>query len=398
MQRTCPYHICLCQKAASFGGVERFICELASWLADKDVKVSIVSNHPEVFSDHLPDNDRVSAVLGLPWQEPTLSLRQAMKACRLFRRLRADAVLFNHTKNCTFVSSVVGSRMAGVRHVVHFYHNILTADPSFRRRRVFPPRELWATRALVRLRIVAACADALVFNNRLSVENVVNAYHVPARKVHYMDLGTDTQRFRPNIGAGREQRRLLGLSEGAFVLGSSCRLSKEKGLVFLLEAVARAREARPEANICCVILGEGPQRDELALRAGQLGIGGRVIFTGFVANVHEMLNALDAFALVSSYEPFGLSLIEAMSTGLPCIATRVGGMQDIITDGKDGYLVDSGDHEALKDRIVGLADAPERRRELGAEARRTALRRFRHERVWEGLAHFLGAPGYEAEP
>ncbi len=166
-------------------------------------------------------------------------------------------------------------------------------------------------------------------------------------------------------GNGRV-RQLLGLGREEIIAGYAGRLSIEKGLAYLLEAV-RILNGRGE-RLRLLILGDGPERGVLEEMARMKGIADMVIFAGFQADVEEWLGSMDIFVLPSLTEGTPMALLEAMSAGLPVLATAVGGVPLVVEDRVNGLLAAPGDPQSLSDRLSLLLRDPAFRAKLGRAA------------------------------
>src|SRR5262249_38646408 len=138
-----------------------------------------------------------------------------------------------------------------------------------------------------------------------------------------------------------------------------------------LEMARRATVNVPKAQF--LIVGDGPRREPLEHLAQELGIYDCVHLLGSRADVPQILAASDVFALTSHNEANPVSILEAMSVGVPVVSTNVGSIREVIHDGRNGFLVEPGNAEILTSRIVQLLREPDRRREVGADARRTVV-------------------------
>ena len=160
------------------------------------------------------------------------------------------------------------------------------------------------------------------------------------------------------------------------LLGVVARLEPEKGHRHLIDAMPAILRAVPETWLA--IVGEGSEADALRAQAAELGsrVAARVVFTGRRDDVSALTSDLTLAVLPSTREAQGISLLEAMARGVPVVASAVGGIPEVVTDGVDGRLVPPGDSAALADAIVELLRDGELRRRLGDAGRRTVVDRF----------------------
>jgi glycosyltransferase involved in cell wall biosynthesis len=182
---------------------------------------------------------------------------------------------------------------------------------------------------------------------------------LPSRLVR-MASGVDANHFHPGRSFVQSS-----LPEGPRVVFTG-RLHPQKNLDLLFEIwpeVTRRTSAR------LVLIGDGPDRDRLTRRAAELGITDRVHFTGPVSDPADWLRAADVFALPSVAEGMSNSLLEAMATALPCLASAIGGNTDLLTDGKTGLLIPPGDRKAWTLGLLRVLDDPGLAKRLGAAAR-----------------------------
>jgi glycosyltransferase involved in cell wall biosynthesis len=165
------------------------------------------------------------------------------------------------------------------------------------------------------------------------------------------------------------------------------RLHEQKGVDLLLRALARIRERRPEARIRCDVVGDGPSRHELSALAAALNVASDVRFLGYRDDVAPFLDRADAFVLPSRAEGISNALLEAMTLGLPVIASAVPGNTDVIEHGANGLLFEVDDPASLASALLRLLDEPDLRGRLGREARRTVDTRYSIEHVGRRYVH-----------
>lgn len=147
------------------------------------------------------------------------------------------------------------------------------------------------------------------------------------------------------------------------------RLAGVKGVPVLLDALSQIKADMPDLRV--TLIGDGPERADLEIRAQDLGLGAVVSFAGYKSQdeVAETLASADALVLPSFAEGVPVTLMEAMASGLPVLATRVGGISELVEDGISGYLVPPGNVEALAARLRDLLSDPELRARMGAAGR-----------------------------
>ena len=226
-------------------------------------------------------------------------------------------------------------------------------------------------------------ADAFVAMSR-QIRDEMRAASVPAERIRLLPHGVDVERFLPaSPDERRALRQRLGLPDGVLAVYSG-RLLRGKGLETLVDAMGSPAVA---GKLRLVLLGSGEgQLDvepELRRRVSERGLEASVIFAGRVPNVADYLRACDMFVFPSLFEALGIALVEAAACGLPAVASRTGGIVDVIEDGRSGELVPPGDRDALGRELAALAADPERRAAMGREARAVAERRFDERDVLE---------------
>jgi glycosyltransferase involved in cell wall biosynthesis len=155
--------------------------------------------------------------------------------------------------------------------------------------------------------------------------------------------------------------------QGTFIIGTLAYLSEEKGLTYLVEAAAKVLRVHPSARF--VLVGEGPLRKQLEQQARNLGLGSSLLFTGFREDVASILKTFNAFVLPSLSEGFPTVILYAMAASLPVVATRVGGLPELVLDGITGYLAPPADGAALAESLSRLLEDPQASLALGQAGR-----------------------------
>jgi glycosyltransferase involved in cell wall biosynthesis len=224
--------------------------------------------------------------------------------------------------------------------------------------------EGWMVR---RLRVAALCHSSSV------ADEVQRRWRPPAGAVTTFPLSVDTDLFNVAVEDLRRQcRREFGVPEDAFVLVAAGRLAPSKRFDLATELLHRLSELGVVAHL--VLVGRGPEGDRLEALAAELGVTERVHRTGQLLgdDLARAFAAADVLVSTSDYEGFGLTLIEAMASGLPVVAMAVGGVTDIVQHGSTGYLVPPGDVDGFVRHLVDLSSSRPARERLGVAARSRA--------------------------
>ena len=327
-------------------GAEMVLVEAAARLNPDRFRVICGLLTPDVdriIPPHLSTVDfRMPGLNGWVW------LRFFFRLCWVIYRRRVDLIHVNSYIPGNYARLAAALMQAPI--VIDHWHGFT----RFNRKRRFICRVLGRFTDLS-LAVSEGVRDYLVSQGALS----------PA-KIRVVANGVDVAAIdaaRP----GEEVRRELGLPEGAPVIGLVGRLDHwGKGHKELFEAMASLRERHP---VHALIVGGGRRMEEVRQSAESLGLAGAVHFLGPRPDVPDLLNAMDIFVLPSYSEGVSLALLEAMAAGLPVVATAVGGLPEVVTDGETGLLIPPRDAGALAGALARLLTDPALARRLGANAR-----------------------------
>jgi len=229
-------------------------------------------------------------------------------------------------------------------------------------------REDYAGRRLLRWlgRVAGMHASCLFCLTQDMADGVIGSRIVPRGKVRLIHNGIDLSVFRQRHDRV-VVRRSLGIAPEAVVVGTVGRLTEVKNQELLIRAFAQVKGQIPEAHL--ILVGDGPLAGELRDLAASLGVDESVHFAGYQPNSAPYLQAFDVFALTSRSEGMPQSVLEASACGIPVVASRVGGLPELIEHGRTGVLFDPGDQPGLESALMALLADPPRARELGAAGR-----------------------------
>lgn len=288
-----------------------------------------------------------------------------------FRRRRPDVV---HAHTAGWLKIATAARAAGVNRVVNTLHGFEAAA------------EPWLPRSLAR--VAVRRTDRIVAVSESVREHLLRVYRAPAERVALVLNGIPLDQFRPGTRSAGV-RAALGIPQGRFVVGHVARHRAVKNQALLLDAFARFRATREDAFL--VLVGDGPLRAELEQEAVRLGIARHVRFAGDVRDTAAVYREFDVFVLSSVTEGTSVSILEALASGVPVVATAVGGTPALLRGGECGVLVPSGDAETLAEALRNLAAAPDRRAVLVRRGREWVEHRYSESRMLDRYEEIYGA-------
>jgi len=361
--QTTPKTILFVTKASEFGGAEKHLLELMHRLTRCEVRLSVLCLEEDFYTDR-KNNAQVNVI----------SCKNGLKTFydwfRTFRGMRPDVVVFVSAVPWTYNwYTPVAAWLAGIPRRVSIVHLPPPSTPA--------KVEGWSipsvlcrfrrSRRLMSWRVSAFFEDSTICVSNAIRDILVGDYRFPAKKTITIYNGVSLSEFDHYEDKALDLRTKLGLGPQEFLLVCVARLSEQKRIDLLLLAVARALRN----GVCCkcIIVGDGPLREELEEQALALGLSGHVFFEGFREDVRPYLQAGTAFVLTSRREGMPFSILEAMACGLPCIVTRVGGNSEVVTHGINGLVVSPGSVDEVADAISYLATHPQERAEMSRMAR-----------------------------
>ena len=330
------------------GGVELALARVARGLGAPAFRHSVacLTGQP-IIADHFAGVATVHCLNG-----DVDPFGQVWRLRRLIQTLRPSVV---HARNVSSWFDVAVTRLSLARRppLVLSFHGTDRAGALSSRARL--------------MAAFAARSAAHVFTvSERSRSFLSGTLRVPADRLGLIPNGVDMRRFAPHPDRHGDASR--------FHVGTVGNLSPVKNQTVLVRACAELRRAGHDVIVS--IAGEGSERRRLADAAASLGVSEFVHLRGHVDDVPAFLQSLDLFVLPSDSEAHPNALVEAMACGLPCVASRVGGIPDVITDDSVGRLFERGDVGGLVNVVADLIAAPDTRAALGRGARKRAEERY----------------------
>ena len=342
-----------------WGGVEKWMRNVSVRLGKRGHRILVIGRPGSQFLRRVGEAGVRTIPLTLRSDFDPVTIARLI---RIFRKERVELLCVNFNKELRLGG--IAGRIAGVRAVV-----CRKGLPLVRENAKFR-----ATYRHLVDRIIVPSA---------SLKRELMAYPwLPADRVDVIPNGIALE--PPNASRRTELRRRWGIGDGEMVVGSVGRLVPQKGYRVLLDAAPRIMRQCPRAKF--VLVGAGRQRAELEDRAEALGISRLVRFAGATDRPKDAIAALDVFVLPSLFEPFGQVLLEAMVCSRPIVATRVGGIPEVVEHEQSALLVPPCDSERLAQAILSLLTDRDRAMRLARAGRTRVETLFRLEPMIDRVA------------
>ena len=328
------------------GGAEHMVAELLSSLDLQQVLPKVFCVYGEPLQNTLEQSVLNRGIeIEFIGKGKGFSFAAVQKLASALKRFAPD-VVHTHLYACLYALPWAVLNRVGM---LHTFHSL----PEVENRRLV--RKLSMGTA-IRCGAVRPVAVSLSNQRRLCAY-----YHLPSERVPVVPNPVNLARFQC-VRAPSDQVRLI----------SAGRLSPEKNQALMLQAFRLALDENPDLTL--TIAGSGPEEQKLQTLCRELYLDESVRFLGHVEDVSPILAEGDVFLLSSRYEGLPIAMLEAMASDLPIIATDVGGVRDLVSDGENGFLIPSEDADAMAKAIVRLAHDPALRARMGARSAQIAMR------------------------
>lgn len=344
------------------GGLENGVVNLINHMRAERWRHVVVAltDADAAFAARIRRDDVQCIALNKP---PGHGMRIYPRVWRLLRELRPDVV---HTRNLAALEMQLPAWAAGVRGRVHGEHGRDADDVHGTNRRNIATRRFY--RPFVQQTIALGKEIARYELDRIGV---------PPERLHTIYNGVDTVRF----GAAARRQALAGSpfnDPGLWVLGTVGRMMTVKAQPVLAQAFVQLLQQQPalRERLRLVFVGDGPLRQVCEQIVAAAGVAHCVWFAGERADVPDVMRSLNCFVLPSLVEGISNTILEAMASGLPVIATRVGANAELVEEGITGRVVQAGDAAALSAGLQALAEDPVAAAAMGRAARVSVERRF----------------------
>ena len=323
-----------------FGGLQQVVVNLCKYIDKSTFNVSVLCLRN--LGAYVPEVEALGIkVHFIPQKKSGVDYLSFLKVAELFKRENIEII---HTHNTNpLIDGVMGALLSGVNTIVHTDHA-----------RKFPDR--------IRYMFIEWCLSFLVYKmagvSDNTVANLRKFERIPKKKLVTIPNGIDGRKFQVSIDKVKK-RQELGIAHRGPIIGLGVRITEQKGITYLLQAMPVILKRFPELSL--VIAGDGNLVEKLKQEAKDLNISNHVYFIGPRLDMQELLKLFDLYVLPSLWEGLPMVLLEAMAAGCPIVATDVGGNSQAINNGYNGILVEPRNPQQLADAVITILERPEMR-------------------------------------
>lgn len=368
--------------SAAFGGAERSLLELAAAQQARGWRVLVCYELALENTDFIPQATAKALPLKRVDWAPEKSQSDVWRAAWLFfREIDTRLIHFNMSwRRHMWLIPLLARLLSGARLIstMRAMPDDYDLIPRHRYFGIIPSLRLWILPDLIIGRVWAKTSHLTASVNREDYPpRLIKVFGFNPERLRVVYNGIVVPEHVPNVQDRRAAKVRLGCDPNAFLTAYVGRISEEKGIRHAIDAVAACGP-----RIHLAIAGEGDQLETLKIHIEQLGLTSRIRFIGYLSDPFSVFSAAD-IALVPSLwnEAFGRVVVEAMACGTPVIATAVGGMRELFTNGKEGIYVPPGDTQAITFAINSLYEDTERLPEMARAGRKLIESRYSTQRV-----------------
>ena len=312
--------------AGGVGGIESLCKDIAKFSTNNNIFCFVFAGG--VIADEMKAEGADTIELNIGNSKHLIRFLKSLK--RICVDKKVDIIITHHSAPLFFVAVRLIYEILRIPYYTYIHSNInnalLMSDKSIRS---------------ILFGLAADKASGIICISKSVANSVVQRFQTLKNKITIIYNGVNTEGFRNNTSNDT--------TTGQFIILYVGRLIPKKGIDLLLEAIGLISNRR---NVSCIIVGDGPERENLEELSSRLGLVDRIAFMGTQRNICEWYKKADVFVHPATLEEgFGITLVEAMASGLPCIAFNKGAIPEIIEDGKNGFIVGDTTVEALSGAI-----------------------------------------------
>ncbi len=350
---------------SNWGGAQRYVFDLATNLDKEQFDVTVILGGKGRLKEKLNENGIKAITIDNLGRNvnPTDDLKVFISLFKLFLVEKPHIIHLNSSKIGGL--GALAARLARVPKIIFTAHGFAFKEERSSSSIVVIKILTWIT--------IFLCHKIIVLSQR--EVNLVKSWSLVGGKLAVIPNGIKIIKFKSK----EEGRSILDVptDRTQYIFGTIAELHKNKGLTYMIEALANLKEI----PYLYYILGEGELREELTLQIKQRGLENKIFLLGHQENINEILPAFDIFVLPSIKEGLPYTLLEAGSAGLPVIASQVGGIPEIIENLKSGLLVPPGRPNEIKHALIYLTNHPEEMKSFGENLKNTVQEKFSLQRM-----------------
>ena len=286
--------------------------------------------------------------------------RSVQRLVELCARRRID-IIHAHDAGSQLAGAMACRRSPKMRLLMTFHRSLSIESSRFRDK--------------IRNAYSTALSSAIVVGSSERRRHFIDNNYVRPSKVVRIPFGLDVASYVADLDVREEVRRELQIEEGVVAFAAIGHFGAEKGIDQAILAFRRLREKRPELEVDLLVCGAGTESQRRTIDEAIEG-DSRIRLLGYRGDIPRLMQGVDVLLHAPRQEAFGLVVVEAMASGLPVLATNVGGLTDLVVDRRTGLLANDGDAAALSDRSEKMAENAEMRREMGAAGRDRAVNEY----------------------
>ncbi len=343
------------------GGMENGLVNIVNRMPHSRYRHAIVCI--EYFSEFRQRIKRPDVEVYTLNKKPGRNPKHLFQMYKMFKALRPSIV---HSRNLSGLDALLPAALARVPCRIHGEHGRDADDVKGQNRKHQLLRKLH--KPLV---------DMFVPLSRDLERYLTDSIGVPEQKIRTICNGVDTSRFRPRTGA-RQSELAMRVPEGKIIVGTVGRLQPVKNQRDLVDAFAHVCRQEPElaGRAYLVLVGDGSESQKIQSQVDELGLSDKIWLAGSREDIPELMRDMDVFVLPSLTEGISNTILEAMASGLPVVATDVGGNPELVDEGETGTLVPSQNIERMASSIAEYIRNNDKRIQHGAQSRRQSENRF----------------------
>ena len=340
------------------GSFEDFMIKLAEKAREKNIELSFI--FPEIKTWKVKEElESLSANVNIienGWR----TYRFVVKLIKIILRKKGQIVDFHFCYSINFAFIFLILKTLGIRAIYHYHGEIMPIENL-----------KFTNRHFSKLRLLTLFVDKIICVSEAN-KRFLEALNI-RKKIDVVYNGVNVKSFE-NIGNNKDFKREMNFTNGELIVTSIASLIPRKGIDVLIKAAKDVIDEMPNARF--IFVGGGDEEPYRQL-AQKLGIANKLVFTGLMKEYpYHILKDTNLYVSASFAESFGLSTAEAQLMGIPAVATKVGGVSEVVNDGNSGILVPPGDSKSLASEIIRLLKNEKLRRDLGDFGKKWITEKF----------------------